>query len=79
MALKVDQIVNRYGCITNKYHVTLGRAKRICRTNGWKLKYNGALGGYDVYRIKDSEFLGHYVPGQLYTILEGEGNEHRRR
>ena len=77
MALKVDQIVNFYGCITNRYHVTLGRAKRICRTNGWKLKYNEAIGGYDVYRVQDGEFMGDCVSGALYIILEGEGSKHR--
>ena len=83
MALKVEQIVNFFGCITNRYHVTLGRAKRICRTNGWKLEYKEAIGGYDVFRVKDGEFLGHHFinksrgSGILYIILEGKGNEHR--
>ena len=78
MALKVDLIINFFGCITNRYHVTLGRAKRICRTNGWKLEYNGAIGGYDVFHAKDGTLLGHHhACGTLYIILEGKGSEHR--
>ena len=70
MALKVDQIVNFFGCIANRYHVTLGRAKRICRTNGWKLEYSETLGGYDVCRVQDGYFLGYYEPGKL-SIIRG--------
>ena len=78
MTLKVDQIVNFFGCITNRYHVTLGRAKRICRTNGWKLEYNETIGGYDVCRVQDGEFLGRYTRGELYIILEGKGKLSRQ-
>ena len=83
MSLKVDYIVNCFGCITNRYHVTLGRAKRICRTNGWKLKYNRAFDRHDVLRVKDGKFLGRRFVDKsstsrtMYIILESKGNEHR--
>lgn len=79
MTLKVEQIVNFFGCITNRYHVTLGRAKRICRTNGWKLEYDEAIGGYKAYHAKSGRLLGHYFVdedndyGTLCIILESKG------
>ena len=72
MALNIDYIVDIFGCVTNRYHVKVGRAKRICRTNGWRLE-PGNHTKYQVRRKRDNQFLGHYddTNNTLYVILEG--------
>ena len=71
MALNIDYIVNILGSIVNRYHVNLGRAKRICRTNNWAMR-NSGISGYDVITA-EGEFIGRYNRGELYIILESKG------
>ena len=73
MALNIDYLTDLFGCITNRYHINLGRAKRICRTNNWTMMRNYGIGGYDIYHNTEREFIGRYTRGKLYIILEGKG------
>ena len=72
MGLKVDYIIGIVGGCINRYHVAFGRAKRICRTNGWRLVDKGRnhYARYEVYQ--GNVFIGHYCPVRkhLYVILE---------
>ena len=78
MALNIDYIVNIFGCITNRYHINLGRAKRICRTNNWTMVRNYGIDGYDIYPNTGREFIGRYTRGELYIIPEGRGKLSRQ-
>lgn len=73
--MKIEYIIELFGKCTNRYHVTAGRAKRICRTNGWRLE-PGSYTKYQVVRKKDNQFMGHYddVNNTLYVILENGRN-----
>lgn len=69
--MKVEYQVNVFGYCTNLYRVGKGRAKRMCRTNGWEMRATPK--GYVAYEIySKGKFIGHYDSSNndLYVILE---------